>query len=1066
MFKGVVASVATAGLALLSAPPALAAPTDDSEALGQVINADALGLDAADLGTSQSGNPSDPGPYANPLNVAALETVNLDLGSISLPLISDAEGSGLLYLGEAGTLSSYATSPSPNSSTASAGVLGEDGALTVDPGGVGEFGSAEVNLTQLLGQAGVDGLTDDIIDELTLQLGAVGSTATADGTDVSSEYMVADGRLVLSSPAVGALATELDTALDGVGTTIDSAVSTEGALGAIAATANLDADLAGLLALDAGGGTIGVDGLQAALDEAGTTLLSEPLVDANELVSINLAEGTIAVDLQALGGPEGLNGQDPNTELLSSETIMEITGAVSEALGTITTKAGEAVTEVLNNAALTIEVPASVTSAGVPLVDVSILVETTLGQLAGTTEGDPTIDIQGSLGGVISLDALLGALDPIVQSALITPLQGVVGGVLDTATSGLTTTLNGVVNPVVDSLSPVLSGVLAQVVSITLNEQPEPGLLGAESFTVNALSLELLPNADAVDLNLGSSTVRAADAAAVDPTVSVTPGTVEDGGVTTVTGENYPPNTDVAVQLTDLDGNPIGEPVPVTTDDTGSFTTDLTVPEGTEAGDYLVEGTATSGETATAPLAVTNADEPTDDNTADNTEVNTSVNTADNTSVNTADNTGENTSVNTSDNTSVNTSVNTTDNTSVNTGDNTSVNTADNTGDNTSVNAADNTADNTDVNTTENDADNTEVNTADNTDVNTAENDADNTEVNTADNTGDNTADNTATAELDVTPKRAVQGVDTVLVHGSGYTPNGTADIFLRPMDGDVINEEEAAEVEPMVELANQGFTTLALANPGENIGTVDVDADGELVFRIATDDIELGDYAVTAIDQTDPELEAYELFTLVAADAPAEDPAISVDPSTVNDGESTTVTGENFPPNTEVEVQLTDPEGNPVGDPVTVTTDDDGGFTAEITVPEGSAPGDYEIVAEAETGESATVTLPVTDGSGADNGAANGGDNTADNGGDNTADDAGDNGADNTSANTGGSGTPGGWGGNGSGGSYDGGTSGNGGGGSLAQTGAAGTAAMAGLAALLLLAGSAALITRRRAGR
>src|SRR5699024_7641667 len=100
--------------------------------------------------------------------------------------------------------------------------------------------------------------------------------------------------------------------------------------------------------------------------------------------------------------------------------------------------------------------------------------------------------------------------------------------------------------------------------------------------------------------------------------------------------------------------------------------------------------------------------------------------------------------------------------------------------------------------------------------------------------------------------------------------------------------------------------------------------------------------------------------------------PTVSVDPSSVEDGDTTTVTGEEFPPNTEVEVQLVDPEGNPVGEPVTVTTDDDGAFTADLTVPEGSDAGDYTVEAEAETGESAAADLTVTNGpgDGSDDGA------------------------------------------------------------------------------------------------
>ena len=1197
LLKGVVASFATASLTLLGLPAVHAAESDQSEGLGRVINADVLSLDLADAGTSQSGFPSDAGPNANPLNVGVInDSVALDLGTTTLPLIGDENNVGLLHLGQVGAVSSFASSPDALNSTASAGAVGEGGALDLDGIANGTYGSARVDLTTLLEQAGVDGLTDQIVDELSLELGALGSTATEEAGTVSSEYVVADGKLVISSPLVADLSTELDSAVTGVGTTLNSAVGADGVLGTVAQNASLDLNV-GLVRVQGGGGTIGVTGLDAALAEASDSLLVEPLTDANGLVSINLADGTIEVDLQQLGGADGLNGLPANTELLDATTIGLITGAVTEALGTVSDRAGQVlIDDVFNNVGLTIELPARVSTLGLPAATVDIVVETTIGQLAGTADGQPTVSIDGNLLGIIPIGTLLGAVEPVIQTVLIAPLQGVVGGLVDTTTTGLTETLDGLINPVLTTLDPVLDGVLSEVVSVTINEQPSPGYLGAESFTVNALSLELLPNLAAVNVDLASSTVRAADEV-VDPTIAVDPGTVTDGDTTTVTGEAYPANTEVSVQLTDADGNPVGDPVSVTTDDTGAFTTDLTVPEGTEAGEFSVVGTATGGETASAPLQVANAPAitadpdrvPAGDSTTvtgtdfpADSEVTVQLQDADGNPI------GDPVTVTTDSDGNFTTELpvpagtpegedyvieavaesgesattplavigdNQADNTADNTDVNTEVNTAENTDVNTDVNTADNAAENTDVNTEVNTADNTEVNAADNTEVNTDVNTADNaaentdvnTEVNTAENTGDNTADNTAVAEITVTPKRAVQGEDTVLVSGTGYTPSGTAEAYLRPIDGPVL-----ANVEPIVNLLR------AITVPGEPIGTVDVDENGEATFRIDTADLEIGDYVVTLIDNEDPKLADSETFTVVVAgssdntaentadntgantevntaentdantevntdvntaentdvntevntdvntaentdvnteanaevntaentdvntsentadntgdNATAEDPAVSVDPSTVEPGDSTTVTGEGFPPNTEVEVQLIDPSGNPVGDPVSVTTDEDGAFTVDLVVPEGSVVGDYTVEATAETGESATADLTVIAGSD-DNTADNTGDNTGANTGDSTGANAGDNTSDNSSDNV--SANPGGNGsgstGNGSAGTGSGsGSSGSGSGSSsgsgfLAQTGAAGTAAMVGLAALLLVGGAAGIFLSRR---
>ncbi|HJG51291.1 MAG TPA: choice-of-anchor G family protein [Brachybacterium faecium] len=1047
LLKGVIASFATASLTLLGLPAVHAAETDQSEALGRVINADVLGLDLADVGTSQSGNPSDAGPNSNPLNLGLIDdSVSLDLGTATLPLIGDENNVGLLHLGQAGALSSYAASEDPTSSVASAGAVGEGGALDLDGIENGTYGSASVDLTTLLAQVGVDGVSDEIVDELALGLGALGSTATADAGEVESEYVLADGTLAISSPAVGGLSTGLNEALAGVGDTLDAAVGENGLLGSVAREAELDLDV-GVASVKAGGGTVAVTGVDDALAGASSSLLEEPLTDENGLVSIDLKSGVISVDLQQLGGEDGLNGLPANTELLDSATIERITGAVSEALGTVSERVGQVlIDDVINNVGVTVELPASV-AVTLLTANVDIVVETTLGQLAGTAEGTPTIDIDGNLLGIIPVGTLLSGLTPVLETVLITPLQGVVNGLVDTATTGLTETVDGLVNPVLDTLSPVLSEVLTEVVSVTINEQPSPGYLGEESFTVNALSLQLLPNIAPVKVDLASSTVRAASEVA-DPVITATPERVQAGESTSVTGVDFPADSEVTVQLQDADGNDIGDPVTVTTDSNGEFTTPLPVPaDAAEGDDYVIEAVAASGESATTPLAVIADDQA--DNTADNTSENTADNTTDNTSDNTTDNSSENTSDNTGDNAAENTGDNTSDNTGENTDVNTDVNTADNaadntdvnTGDNTADNAAENTGENTDVNTDVNTAENTGENTADNTDVNTADNAADNTDVNTsentADNTSDNTADNTATAEITLTPKRAVQGVDDVLVSGFGYTPSATAEAYLKPTNGEVLGP-----------IGPQLVALAAAAVPGENIGTVDVDENGEVTFRVNSSELDLGDYIVTVIDNEDSTLADSDSFTVVSADSDdntadntaentdvntadntaentevnsgdntevntadnaaentevntadnaadntdvntaentgentsdntdantgdnaddnaAEDPAIKVEPGSVEDGESTTVTGEGFPPNTEVEVQLVDPDGNPVGDPVTATTDDDGAFTDEITVPEGTEAGDYTVEAEAETGESATAELAVTNGDG-----------------------------------------------------------------------------------------------------
>jgi len=92
------------------------------------------------------------------------------------------------------------------------------------------------------------------------------------------------------------------------------------------------------------------------------------------------------------------------------------------------------------------------------------------------------------------------------------------------------------------------------------------------------------------------------------PTITVAPQTVEAGKSVTVTGTGFAPSSPVSLTLH-------SDPVEVgtaTTDDTGSFTAEVTVPAATEAGDHTVVAAAESPTAeASAPLTVTATPAPT-----------------------------------------------------------------------------------------------------------------------------------------------------------------------------------------------------------------------------------------------------------------------------------------------------------------------------------------------------------------------------------------------------------------------------------------------------------------------
>ena len=530
---GSAAAVTALGLTVMVTSPSAAAieqdPNEEAEALGQLVQSELLDDQLVDAAGAYSSFPSNPEEAKTPLNAEALSALDLDLGNgVSLPVISEPGGEGLLKLGEAGALNAYGNAPSADSAKASAGAVGKDGALNVDDINNGDYGNAEVDLTQVLGQAGLDGVTDNIVDELSLSLGAVASTAEANGSeDPSSEYVVADGVMTVSSPAVGGLSDELNKVVDGAGGTLEDVIAEEGLADELAkAGIDINTGLANLK-LGGEGTTVSVE-TQDALNSVVENLVNEKLADKAGIVSIDLKNGDIKIDLaKVVNGENGedLNGLDPNTQVLTSETIGKITDAVAEALGTLSGKFNETLKDGLNDAHAKISLPAEGSVAGIP-ADGKIDIDATLGQLAGTGEGDPKVTTDLNVAGIDLGDLINSITGPLLEG-LLGVTEPIIGGILNSTADQVTGGVTDAVDPILSGLDPVFEG-LNKVVDLTINEQPtkrdpaeDSNVKGTEDagFTVNAVSLELLPNvaapnqaqaADAVaDINLASSSVRA-----------------------------------------------------------------------------------------------------------------------------------------------------------------------------------------------------------------------------------------------------------------------------------------------------------------------------------------------------------------------------------------------------------------------------------------------------------------------------------------------------------------------------------------------------------------------------
>ncbi|HWM16436.1 MAG TPA: choice-of-anchor G family protein, partial [Microbacterium sp.] len=465
-----------------------AAAGDDSESLGAFLGADLAELNAADLAYAYASNPGGPPLDTDPFNLAALELLALDLelvgdGLLQVPLITDGSGPGILDLGEAGTLNSYASSPSTTQATAASGLVADDGTIAVsedaDPA---DHGTATINLTDLLDQLGVDAVTEELIDEVELEVGALASRASdAAGSDPTSDYRVGDLGLEVESPIVAELSQAIRTALSGVAddltADLNGLVAADGVINTL--LDGIDLDVAGLASLTLGEPTVAVTvgDLAAAID----TALGENaiLVSDDGSVEIDLTDGTIEVDLAEIVNPGGpnLNGLPANTSVLTAETISMITAGVTNALGKIVTPITNAVAQVVNETSLTVSVQVTAT-AGIPplvptqtVIDAPITISGTLAQLAtgnGTIDADVEVlpDLPLGLGELVSalLGDLTGTLTDQVAQPVLDALGPLVLGIVDATAAEVTGALDLVIDGVLELLDPALDGLLSNIV--------------------------------------------------------------------------------------------------------------------------------------------------------------------------------------------------------------------------------------------------------------------------------------------------------------------------------------------------------------------------------------------------------------------------------------------------------------------------------------------------------------------------------------------------------------------------------------------------------------------------
>lgn len=411
--------------------------------------------------------------YANPLNVAALSAVNVNLGQgiLQLPLNNSL-----------GMLGQYGQAQSTGASVGASGFVTNTGGIALAPGnGYPQLGT--LNLKDLLNSTGADlGTLVSGVTDLKLEIGAVAGRASLNGcaqlwqqsvtNALTREYLAASLKTTISSPTVGALVSAVSNTVTTLEQTVNQISGNTGVTNSIVSgtTTLLNGLISNpILSL----GNVSATASATINTTAVRSLLTETITDTGGIVAINLAQGTITVNTAALLAAaypgsygSGLNNLPPNTDLLGSKTVVPaLTAALNSALNSwiarVNTALGQAIDAVMVTAAVTIALRVEVCTIGclwVPIGTISANVQGSLKNLlAGTVLATTSTNLNlGAIGALLS-----GIVNPLINTLLSGLVNGL-GKIAGDAVNGVLGTLR-TLPPAVLALTPPITNVVANV---------------------------------------------------------------------------------------------------------------------------------------------------------------------------------------------------------------------------------------------------------------------------------------------------------------------------------------------------------------------------------------------------------------------------------------------------------------------------------------------------------------------------------------------------------------------------------------------------------------------------